>query len=104
MQKPWQADKGKQSKQKRNSDGQIALGNKRAAHAGILLCADIFCREDAEACRTAEGKLQKEEGQGEGIVYPRNLLRKQHLPANHRIGEDIDLLQKIRQHNRCRIL
>ena len=75
-----------------DDERQLDLRRKRAAQPLIVAAADAICGDDTEARRAAEGELQKDEGQREGVIDARHLLGGEHLPADDGVGQCVDLL------------
>ena len=62
--------------------------------------ANIAGGNDAEACRHAEGKLQKDVYNRGNVVDTRDLLAGERLPDDGSVADGIDLLEKIRKNDR----
>ena len=65
----------------------------------IVVKPHALGRYNAEPGSAAERELQKNEGQRAGVVHPRHLPRRQGLPADYCVGQNVNLLQKIREHD-----
>ena len=81
------------------SDSSICAAKERRTPRGVA-AADAACGDDAEARRAAEGELQKNEREREGVVDARHLLGGEHLSADDGVGQRVDLLQIIGKNNR----
>ena len=62
--------------------------------------ANIAGGNDAEACRHAEGKLQKDVYNRGNVVDTRDLLAGERLPDDGSVADGLDLLEKIRKNDR----
>ena len=99
-QHPWQKHDRQHGQNNRYAERQVDLCREGAPHAPPVARAYASSGQNGKPCRTAEGELQEDEGQRERVVDPCHLLRRQHLPADDRIGQYIDLLEQVGNHNR----